>query len=250
MQSIFIFILGTAFGSFLNAIEWRLSRDISIHVGRSSCDFCKKKLSAKHVIPLIGFFLIKGKCAYCKKRLPIQYPIVEFCMGAAAVLSFTPAKPLLSIYAFVFVWIMTFVLIYDLKYMLVPVRVLVYASFFFVLVSHVLFGPHMFLASIIGGVVGYLFYFVQHHISNGTWVGGGDMYIALFIGTALGIQALAYVLLLAYVIGALIGIYLLVSKRATRKARLPMGVFLSIASFIVVLFGSEMYTLAQMLGYG
>ena len=237
-------------GSFLNAYEWRLSRSRSISTGSSSCDFCGKKLTPAHLLPIIGWFLLKGKSACCKNKLPIQYPIIEFCLGAFAVLSFNMATPLLSVYTFAFSWIMILVLVYDVKYMLVPVKLLVYASFFFLLGTYVLFGPQMFLMSVTGGIVGYAFYFIQYHISNGKWVGGGDMYIALYIGVALGVKALAHVLLLAYIIGALVGVFLIAIKKASRKTRLPMGVFLSIASLIILVFGFEIRAVLAILGYG
>ena len=72
-----LFIFGLVIGSFLNVVVYRTIYGESPLRGRSVCPNCKKQISWKHNIPLLSFFLLRGKCAYCKKRISWQYPVVE-----------------------------------------------------------------------------------------------------------------------------------------------------------------------------
>src|SRR3989344_3248327 len=87
MSSIFLFIFGTAIGSFLNVLIDRLPREESI-MGRSHCEYCKKILSPIDLIPVLSFLFLKGKCRYCGKKLSLQYPGIEILTGVLFVLIF------------------------------------------------------------------------------------------------------------------------------------------------------------------
>ncbi|MDD5770081.1 MAG: prepilin peptidase, partial [Candidatus Gracilibacteria bacterium] len=79
---IYIFIIGTLFGSFSSVIIDRLKNKKSgIISGRSECPKCKHKLGAIDLIPFFSFFLTGGRCRYCKEKISYIYPILEFCMG-------------------------------------------------------------------------------------------------------------------------------------------------------------------------
>ena len=80
MSNLFLFIFGTAIGSFLNVLIDRLPREESIN-GRSHCEYCKKTLSPLDLIPVLSFILLKGRCRYCHKRLSVQYPLIELLTG-------------------------------------------------------------------------------------------------------------------------------------------------------------------------
>lgn len=82
---VLIFILGTAFGSFLNQIIYRAPQGISFFLPRSFCPHCKRTIDANHNIPVISYFHLRGRCAECRHPIPIHYPIVEFLGGVAAV---------------------------------------------------------------------------------------------------------------------------------------------------------------------
>src|SRR3989338_3394559 len=80
MSSIFLFIFGTAIGSFLNVLIDRLPREESIN-GRSHCEYCKKTLSPLDLVPVLSFLFLKGKCRYCGRKLSWQYPGIEILTG-------------------------------------------------------------------------------------------------------------------------------------------------------------------------
>src|SRR4051812_43059867 len=88
LTNIFIFILGAAVGSFLNVLSDRLPEDRSI-MGRSHCEKCKHTLAWYDLLPILSFFLLRGKCRYCHIKLSFYYPSVEIVTGLVFVLSWS-----------------------------------------------------------------------------------------------------------------------------------------------------------------
>src|SRR4051812_8717722 len=84
----FLFILGVFFGSFLNVLADRLSRDENFITGRSYCEYCRHTLSFLDLIPLLSFLFLFGRCRYCKKKLSWYYPFSELLTGVLFALTF------------------------------------------------------------------------------------------------------------------------------------------------------------------
>jgi len=78
---IFIFVLGTCIGSFINVVIDRVPKNKKLVNSRSNCPFCKKTLSFRDLLPLISFISLKGKCRYCKKSIDPTLPLVELLTG-------------------------------------------------------------------------------------------------------------------------------------------------------------------------
>lgn len=84
---LYLFILGTIIGSFLNVIILRAEKEEKI-TGRSYCPNCKKKLKWWELIPVFSFFILGGKCSECKKKISWQYPLVELLTGICFALTY------------------------------------------------------------------------------------------------------------------------------------------------------------------
>ncbi len=84
---IYLFIFGAFAGSFLNLISDRLPVGKKIVFGRSVCDFCKKTLKVKNLIPIFSFIFQKGRCSFCNKKLSFYHPFSELLTGVAFMLS-------------------------------------------------------------------------------------------------------------------------------------------------------------------
>jgi prepilin signal peptidase PulO-like enzyme (type II secretory pathway) len=98
-------------------------------------------------------------------------------------------------------------------------------------------------------MIGGLFFLAQLLISKGKWIGGGDVRLGLLIGAAFGrLDYLALTLMLAYMVGSVVGITLLLAKKKQWGSELPLGVFLAIASIISLLFGDSIITWYLTLG--
>ena len=134
----FFFVFGTIVGSFLNVVSERLPKNKSVR-GRSKCDFCKHKLSALDLVPILSFLALRGKCRYCHKKLSWQYPLVELISGLLFVLAsylafgfdFFYASPLF-LAKFVFLAVLfsclLSVFITDLKYGIILDEVVLFGS--------------------------------------------------------------------------------------------------------------------------
>ena len=83
---IYVFVLGACVGSFLNVVVWRLPRGESLVKPPSHCPKCNTLLSWRDNIPVLGWFLLKGKCRYCKAPISARYPTIEAITGGLFVL--------------------------------------------------------------------------------------------------------------------------------------------------------------------
>src|SRR3989338_7351604 len=132
MTLLLIFLLGLAVGSFVNVVIDRLPKGISVIKGRSKCDFCRRKLSIADLIPLISFFMLKGKCRYCEKKLSRQYPFIEFLTGFSfVIIAYLSVNGILTHRPYPLILILflipNLVAIFgiDLKYRIIPDEILI-----------------------------------------------------------------------------------------------------------------------------
>jgi len=223
---LFIFVLGTVIGSFLNVVIIRLKAKKSIFKNRSHCVFCNKKLRWYELIPLMSFVMQLGKCRGCKKRFSWQYPLVELFTGLVFLILF--------IYEFSFFWFiiscfLIILFVYDLKHYLVP-DVIIYPAIILSFVFHFYF--------IFPGLIGAAFFLVIVLISKGKWMGMGDVKIGALMGLLLGFKLLIVALFLAFLVGALVSIALMIIKKKKLKSEIPFVPFLAGATFISLLWGN------------
>jgi leader peptidase (prepilin peptidase)/N-methyltransferase len=80
------FFLGATFSDFFQCMIYRRSKRISLFIRRSFCDSCGKRLRWFHLIPVVSFFLVKGKCAYCGAKIDPMYMLSDFFAGVMVVL--------------------------------------------------------------------------------------------------------------------------------------------------------------------
>lgn len=251
---IFIFLFGLIIGSFLNCLIWRLYRGESL-LGRSYCPKCGKQISWYDNIPLLSFILLKGKCRLCGQAISWQYPLVELTAGILFVMAFYLNQELgirnqeLNIFTFIpnslfllrllydcfFISVMIVIFIYDLRwYMILDIITLPACAIIFIL--NIFLGLNW-LNLLISGIIISSFFLVQFVISRGRWIGGGDIRLGLLIGLALGWPDAIVALFLAYFIGSIIGLSLILAGRKQLGSQVPLGVFLSTASIITLFYG-------------
>ena len=242
-------VLGLLFGSFVNALVWRLHEKKNWVSDRSECPHCHHKLGALDLVPVFSWLFLRGKCRYCRKPIP-DSPLVELAVPALFVTSyvFWP-EPLQGggLYAFILwlVFLVGFVALalYDLKWMLLPdviVFPLIGLAVLQVLGRLIVFGGSWQDAvGSVGGaaVMSGLFYGI-FALSKGRWIGFGDVKLAVVLGLLAGgvLQALL-VLFVASVIGSLLSLPLVLAGKASRKSHLPFGPMLIAGVVVVVLFG-------------
>ena len=133
MISVIVFLFGLVVGSFLNCVIYRLETGGSFLKGRSYCPHCKHKLFWQDLIPLLSFFVLRGRCRYCGKKISLQYPFIEMATGLLFVLifnfqvstfnQFPISNPqfLISIcFLFLVSCFLLIIFVYDLKHFIIP----------------------------------------------------------------------------------------------------------------------------------
>ncbi len=263
MITVFIFILGLAIGSFISASAWRLheqeelrsakkkpKKDISITKGRSMCEHCSHTLSAKDLVPVVSWVSLKGRCRYCDKKLSWEYPAVELATGVLFALSvqawdFSDNIDYLTFGVWLFVLgALIFLAVYDLKWLILPNKVvypLVIVATALVAVESVFFGggPEMVRDRVLGLVFAGGIFYLLFIVSNGRWIGGGDVKLGIFIGISLGLSRSILTFILAFNTAALVILPLLVLRIVKRKTPIPFGPFLIFATIVSTLYGHK-----------
>ncbi|MES2971665.1 MAG: prepilin peptidase [Patescibacteria group bacterium] len=278
-------LLGLCFGSFVNALVWRLhkqeeeqtvgsrqlvakkakkstklsansypliAKDLSILKGRSMCVHCKHVLAWYDLFPVISWISLLGKCRYCHKPISCQYPIVELATAFLFVFSYLFWPSILhspfSILQFC-MWLVFLVgfmalIVYDLRWMLLPDRIvkpLQLLAGIYVLNQAIMLGGGW--SSLLGAAIGVLcsagLFYLLYQISDGRWIGGGDVKLAVVLGLILGGPLnILLMIFIASSIGSILAIPLIILGKARQNTRIPFGPLLIVATCIVYLFGA------------
>ncbi len=243
----FIFGFGAVIGSFLNAVLWRLRTKESFIFGRSYCPHCRHELAAVDLVPIVSYILLGGRCRYCRKTISPSYLLIEVAVGTLFLLSALNLigmggeldgrllSRLLLDWYLIAVFVLVFV--YDLRYMLIlPSVVLPAAALVFI--GNLALG-YSWSSLVLGLALTAGFFYLQLVLSRGRWIGGGDVYLGLLMGAALGWSSSLLALFLAYVSGAVVGLGMIAAKRLNLKSQVPFGTFLSAAAIVSLLYGDR-----------
>jgi len=239
-----IFLFGLAVGSFLNCIIYRLEKNESFLKGRSYCPHCQHQLSWQDLIPLFSFLILKGKCRYCKAKISWQYPLVEFFTGVLFVLVFCYSFPnlIVTIYWLIITCFLIIVFVYDLKYYIIPDKV-IFPAIFTVIIWDILsinfFNLYTTKYELYSAFLAAVFFLLIFLFSRGKWLGFGDVKLALLMGLFLGFPNILLALFSAFFLGAIIGIGLILTGKKTMKSEVPFGPFLVTGTFIALFFSNQ-----------
>lgn len=218
--------------------------------GRSFCPNCKCELKIVDLIPLFSFIILKCKCRYCLQKISYQYFFIELTIGFLFVLAFLQHQiiDLLLLRNLFFILVLVFIFVFDLKYYLILDRV-IWPAFFIAMVINLYLGFGIWNL-VLGASIGCGFFLVQYLISSGQWIGLGDVKLGALIGVMFGWQLTLLIIAIAYVLGGLTAIILLLSKKKKFGEILPMGTFLALASIIALLWGEQiLYYYINILGW-
>lgn len=231
-------------GSFLNAWIWRTRENLSVASGRSMCPHCRQRIAWYDNIPVISWLILKGKCRKCRMAISIQYPVVEFICGVlflfvAVLRKGSEFYSLEMIRDCIIVFFLLFIFIYDYKHQEIPDKAslpLAVILFFVSLAERWHSVPNMFLGIAVGGG----FFFVQYYLSNGRWIGGGDVRLGLLMGVILGWPNILAGLIFAYVFGAAVSVIQIAFKKKNLKSETPFGVYLTLGTFVMMFWGDKL----------
>lgn len=266
MAIVALVVLGLCLGSFVNALVYRLheqsrksskSKKLSIVNGRSICVHCGHVLSWRDLIPVLSWTLLRGRCRYCNKPVSWQYPVVELAVAGLFVISylFWPVieAPLDSLDSYVnfIAWLavltgFTALFIYDLRWMLLPNRIIypLLASAAVLATYNILSADNVVQASydtLMSVVIASGVFYLLFLVSNGRWIGGGDVKLGLLIGLMLADPFKAFLMLMAAsTLGTLLVLPGLLLKKLKTTSRIPFGPFLMAGALFAMLFGQTL----------
>lgn len=215
----------------------------NIIVPGSSCPKCKADIKPWHNLPILGWLLLGGKCANCKTAISKRYPLVELltaCMVSYLALHYGPTLE------FVVTTILTLVLIcltgIDLDEMLLPDQLTLPLLWLGLLLN--INGLFTDLNSaIIGAVAGYLslwsVFWGFKLLTGKEGMGYGDFKLMALFGAWFGWQLLPLIILLSSIVGAIVGIGLIITKKIHQSNPIPFGPYIALAGWIAMLWGEE-----------
>ena len=259
-------VMSLAIGSFLNVVIHRLPKMLerqwrdelselngqevaagpryNLLVPRSACPACGHAIGALENVPLISYLALRGKCAGCKARISPRYPLVEALTGVlSGYIAWRYGFTWQTLALLVFVWSMIALAFIDLDTFYLPDDItlpLVWAG----LLAN-MGGLFVDLQSaVIGAIAGYLalwIVFWGYKLATGKdGMGYGDFKLLAAIGAWLGWKMLPVVILLSSLVGAIVGISLIVFARHGRNVPIPFGPYLVLGGLIALFWGDQL----------
>jgi len=259
-------LVGLAVGSFLNVVIHRLPKMMErewqaecaaargeappagprydLVTPRSSCPACGHRITTRENVPVLSYLWLRGKCSACRAAIGVRYPVVEALTGAlTAYCAWHFGFGFAAFGAMLFVCSMIALTFIDIDTQLLPDSItvpLLWAGLLFNLR-----GTFVDLQSaVIGAVAGYLIlwavYWVFKLATGKEGMGFGDLKLLAAIGAWLGWKMLPLVILASSLVGAAVGIVLIVLARRGREVPIPFGPYLAGAGLIALFWGREL----------
>lgn len=236
---IFYFVLGSVIGSFINLCACRLPLGRSIVWGRSACDSCGHPLAVFDLLPVFSYVFLQGRCRYCNAAYGSSHLITEVLTGVLFVLcglQVLPGLKLLLLFALTACLIL--ISLIDLQLQIIPDNLAALIALGGIVYS-ILYLPGGIAAGLSGSALGFGIMLAIFVISSGG-MGGGDVKLSAALGLWLGFEYTAIFLLLAFCVGGLFSILLLIFDIKGRQDAIPFGPFLCAAAFAALLYGKPL----------
>jgi len=259
-------VAGLMVGSFLNVVIHRLPKMLErqwraecaelaggtplapvarydLAVQRSTCPKCGSKITAAQNIPLVSYLVLRGRCANCREPISPRYPVVEAVSGAlAGYVAWRYGLSSALFGALIFTWAMIALTFIDLDTFYLPDSItlpLLWAGLLFNTGATFI----DLRSAVIGAVAGYLalwsVFWAFKFATGKEGMGYGDFKLLAAIGAWLGWKMLPLVILLSSVVGAVVGIALIVFAKHAREKPIPFGPYLAVAGLIALFWGEQ-----------
>ena len=262
-----LFVLGAVVGSFLNVVIYRLPvmmqrewrRDclefleqaneaepekFNLSVPRSRCGSCGHQITLLENIPIISYLALGGKCSSCRASISAQYPLVEVFTGIASVIiGWHFGVSMQTLAALFLTWCLIAASGIDIGHRLLPDSITLPLLWLGILLS--LFDVFVSLEdSVIGAMAGYLslwtVFILFKLVTGKEGMGHGDFKLRAMLGAWLGWMPLFVVILTSSLVGAIVGISMILFKKTERGTQIPFGPYLAAAGWITLLWGNEL----------
>ena len=262
-----LFVFGSVVGSFLNVVIYRLpvmmqrewrhdclefleqpgdtdTEKFNLNLPRSRCGNCGHQITVLENIPIVSYLVLGGKCSGCKISISAQYPLVElFTALVSVVVGWHFGVSLQALAALFLTWCLIAASGIDIGHKLLPDTITLPLLWLGILLS--LFDVFVDLeTSIIGAMAGYMslwsVFMLFKLITGKEGMGYGDFKLLAMLGAWLGWQPLLVVILTSSIVGATVGIAMIVLKKTSRGTQIPFGPYLAAAGWITLLWGDRL----------
>lgn len=235
--------LGLVIGSFLNVVIARLPKGESIVSPRSRCPRCRKPIRPWDNIPVLSWFLLRGRCRDCGKKISWRYPLIEASAGVLLwLVALRVEHPALLVPHAAFVLALLAIAWIDLDTRTIPDALTIPGVGIGLAAS--LFGPPGLGAAILGAAVGgtslWLVGYLYERSTGVPGMGGGDVKLAAMMGAFLGMGGVFGAIFLASLLGSVFGAALIALGRGSRRTAIPFGTFLAPSAIVLLLYGDTL----------
>lgn len=217
---------------------------------RSRCPSCNQQITAMQNIPVVSWLALGGKCANCKAPISRRYPIIELMTAVlTAIAAWRFGFGLEAAAAILMTWALIAISMIDIDHQIIPDSLslpLMWIGLFLSLFHPMSDAQVLFVSpgeAIVGALGGYLSLWSIYHlfrlITGKEGMGYGDFKLLAALGAWLGYQMLPLIILLSAVVGAVVGIALIVFRRHDRSVPIPFGPYLAAAGWIAMLYGPQ-----------
>ncbi|WP_238651088.1 prepilin peptidase [Paenibacillus piscarius] len=233
----YITLIGLILGSFYNVVALRMPAGESLLRPPSHCPSCNSRLKSRDLVPVLSYMLNRGKCRYCGNRISPIYVLGEAATGLLFLwiyLQFGLTGK--GIIGYILVSLAVIVTMTDLKYMLIPDKVLLFfLPLFFILV--LIFPEGSLVSHLLGAVSGGGILLLLALFGG---MGLGDVKLMTILGFVLGFPNVILAFLIACLLGTIVGGALLITGRIRRKQHIPFGPWLAIGALLAFAYGSDL----------
>lgn len=264
--AVFAGIFGLLIGSFLNVVIYRVPKMMqresdnyvahesdkplphtdryNLMVPRSACPHCGHRITAVENIPVLSYLVLRGRCSECKAPISARYPIIELLTGTlSAFLVWRFGSGLAGVATLLFAWLLIAMTFIDADTQLLPDDLTLPLLWLGLLIN--LNGTFVPLSdAVIGAAAGYLslwgVYWLFKLATGKEGMGYGDFKLLAALGAWLGWKMLPVIILLSSVVGATVGISLILFAKRGRDNPIPFGPYLAAAGVIALLFGKQL----------
>lgn len=262
-----VFFLGLLVGSFLNVViyrvpemmrrEWRKEclefleqpaeppqKPFNLILPRSRCGNCGHMITALENIPLLSYLFLKGKCSSCGTHISIQYPLVElFTAFVSLWIALHFGVSIQTLFALILSWSLIAASGIDLGHKLLPDTLTLPLLWLGILLAF--FNVFTDLeSSVIGAMAGYMslwsVYIVFKITTGKEGMGHGDFKLLAMLGAWMGWKFLFVIILTSSLVGAIVGVSMILLKKTSRGTQIPFGPYLAAAGWISLIYGDQL----------
>lgn len=211
----------------------------------SNCPQCGHRITVLENIPVLSFLLLRGRCAGCGNRISLRYPLIEILTAVLTVVvavNFGVGAQML--FACLFTWALISLTFIDVDHQLLPDNITLPFLWLGLLCNY--FGLFTDLySSLMGAVLGYGILWIIYQsfklITGKEGMGLGDLKLLAMLGAWTGWQALATIILIASLLGSVVGLYLIIFRHRQRSMPIPFGPYLALAGWLCLVWGLNLF---------